>query len=139
MSHIKKVAVIGAGTMGSGIASHLSNAGIEVLLYDIAGPDPAAPNAIAASALQRLLDSSPPALMSRDNIKLITPLNLRDDLSRLGEVDWIAEAIVERIDIKRALYRDIDAHRKPASLVSVEHLHIASGVTHRGDAGCVQS
>ncbi len=118
MPHINKVAVIGAGTMGSGIAGHLSNAGISVLLYDIVSTDPEAPNAIAQQALRRILDSSPPALMSRDNIKRITPLNLRDDLHRLSEVDWIAEAIVERIDINRSLYRDIDAHRRAGSLVS---------------------
>ncbi len=118
MPHINKVAVIGAGTMGSGIASHLSNAGIPVLLFDIAGDDPGAPNRIAEKALQRMLESSPPALMDPDNIKLITPLNLRDDMHRLSEVNWIAEAIVERIDIKRALYRDIDRYRSPACLVS---------------------
>ncbi len=118
MPDINKVAVIGAGTMGSGIAGHLSNAGIEVLLFDIVSEDPQAPNAIAQQALQRIVDSSPPALMSRDNIIRIRPLNLRDDLHRLSEADWIAEAIVERIDVKRALYRDIERHRRAGCLVS---------------------
>ncbi len=118
MTQINKVAVIGAGTMGSGIASHLSNAGIPVLLFDIPGKNPDDPNEISKQALQRMLQSAPPALMDKKNIDLITPLNLRDDLHRLSEVDWIAEAIVERIDVKRSLYEKIDAHRSANCLLS---------------------
>ena len=118
MKKVTCVAVIGAGTMGSGIASHLSNAGIPVLLFDIASGDPADPSAIARTAIERMARTSPPALMERDNARLITACNLDDDLQRLVEADWIAEAIVERIDIKRDLYRRVDAVRKPGSIVS---------------------
>jgi len=132
MTDINKVAVIGAGTMGSGIASHLSNAGIEVLLYDIVSGESGTPNAIAEGALQRMLDSSPPALMDPGNIQRITPLNLRDDLPRLAEVDWIAEAIVERIDIKRALYREIEQHRRAGCLVSSNTSTLPLGMLTEG-------
>ena len=118
MKKINKVAVIGAGTMGCGIASHLSNAGVEVILMDLVTPTGNDRSAIARNAVERLLKSSPPAFMHRDNATLITPANLQDDLHLLAQVDWIAEAVVERIDVKRALYRTINAHRRPGTFVS---------------------
>jgi 3-hydroxyacyl-CoA dehydrogenase len=102
MNKINKVAVIGVGTMGSGIASHLSNAGVEVILMDLASPAGNDRSAIARNAIERLFKSSPPAFMHRDNAALITAANLQDDLHLLTQVDWIAEAIVERIDVKRS-------------------------------------
>ena len=118
MTSIKKAAVIGAGTMGSGIASHLANAGVPVVLLDTVRDGANDRNVIARSAIERLLRSSPPAFMREDNVALITPGNIDDNLDWLGDVDWIAEAIVERLDIKRTLYKAVDAVRRPGSIVS---------------------
>ena len=117
MYKIDRAAVIGAGTMGLGIAGQLANAGVDVLLLDL----PAAGerrNAVGEKALERLLDDRQPGLLHRDNIERITIGNIEDDLSKLSGVDWIAEAVVERLDVKRDLYRQIDAVRKPGSIVS---------------------
>ena len=118
MGSINKVAVIGAGTMGSGIAGHLSNAGIPVTLLDIVPAGAVNRNVVAQTAIERLLKSNPPALTHRDNVALITPGNVEDDLALLADADWIAEAVVERLDVKHALYERIDAVRKPGSMVS---------------------
>ena len=118
MPTIKKVAVIGAGTMGSGIASHVTNAGYPVVLLDIVPDGTSERNVIAETAIQRLLKSSPPALMDKRNVDLITPGNVEDHMELLAEADWIAEAIVERLDVKQALYEKIDAVRKPGTMVS---------------------
>ena len=104
--------------MGSGIASHLSNAGVQVVLLDVVASTGSDRSAIARGAIERALRSSPPAFMHRDNAALITPGNLEDDLHLLADVDWIAEAIVERLDVKRAIYRTLDAVRRPGSFVS---------------------
>ncbi len=104
--------------MGSGIASHLANAGIPVVLLDIVGNDPDNRNAIAEGAVQRMLDSSPPAFMDNANSALITPGNIDDNMDLAGDADWIVEAIVERLDIKQNLYRNIDKVRKPSAVVS---------------------
>ncbi len=117
MYEINKAAIIGAGTMGLGIAGQLANAGVDVLLLDIPaeGDDR---NAIAARALERLLDENQPGLLHKDNLQRISIGNIEDDMQRLGDADWIAEAVVERLDIKKALYRQIDSVRKKGSIVS---------------------
>ena len=117
MYAIEKAAVIGAGTMGLGIAGQLANAGVEVVLLDVAGPT-GIRNAIAERALERLLDDNQPGLLHKDFVERITIGNIEDDMALLGDCDWIAEAVVERLDIKRTLYRQIDAVRKPNSIVS---------------------
>ena len=117
MYEIKSAAVIGAGTMGLGIAGQLANAGIDVLLLDI--PIEADNrNAICERAIERLLDENQPGLTHEKNRERISIGNIEDDLQRLSDVDWIAEAIVERLDLKKKLYKDIDAVRKPGSIVS---------------------
>ena len=117
MYEIKRAAVIGAGTMGLGIAGQLANAGIEVLLLDIAA-DGDSRNAVAERAIKRLLDKNQPGLLHEDYLERITIGNIEDDMQLLSDVDWIAEAIVERLDIKKALYKQIDAVRKDGSIVS---------------------
>lgn len=117
MYEISKAAVVGAGTMGLGIAGQLANAGVPVLLLDRASEGEER-NAIAQRALERLLDENQPGLLHPDFIQRITIGNIEDDLDRLSEVDWIAEAVVEQLDIKRSLYRQIDAIRKPGSMVT---------------------
>lgn len=114
---IEKAAVIGAGTMGIGIAGQLANAGVEVVLLDLPG-ESGNRNAVAERAMARLQDSRQPGLLHADRLALITPGNIEDDLHKLGAVDWIAEAVVERLEVKRDLYRQIDAVRKSGSIVS---------------------
>jgi 3-hydroxyacyl-CoA dehydrogenase len=118
MAKIAKAAVIGAGTMGSGIAGHLANAGVPVILLDVVPEGAEDRNVVARGAVARLLNSSPPALMHSDKAELITIGNIEDDMAALAEADWVAEAVVERLDIKQALYREIERHRKPGAMVS---------------------
>ncbi len=103
--------------MGLGIAGQLANAGIEVLLLDRRS-DSAEPNAIAERAIERLLDKSQPGLLHDDFAARISVGNIDDDLYRLADADWIAEAVVERLDVKRSLYRQIDGARKRGSIVT---------------------
>ena len=109
--HIKKVVVIGSGTMGSGIAAQVANAGITVYLLDISSE-------ISQNACDRIKKSNPPLLMNENLSELIHPGNIEDDLDHINDADWIVEAVVERIDIKRSIYKKIDARRKPDALVS---------------------
>lgn len=104
----KQIAVIGSGTMGAGIAGHIANAGHRVLLLDLPGDDASHPNAVAARGKQRLIDSNPHALMDKNTADLITVGNTRDDFAQLANADWVIEAIVERLDIKRELYKRLD-------------------------------
>ena len=111
-----KIAVIGAGTMGSGIAGQVANAGIDVWLLDLPTDDN--PNALAERGLERLRDPNQPGLISKDAEQCIHLGNTRDDFEQLADCDWIAEAVVERLDIKRDLYRRIDAVCKPDAIVT---------------------
>ena len=117
MYEINKAAVIGAGTMGLGIAGQLANAGVDVLLLDIPA-DGENRNAHGERAIERLLDENQPGLTHRDNLERITIGNIEDDLHKLADADWIAEAIVERLDLKKSLYEKIDTVRKRGSIVS---------------------
>ena len=115
---INKVAVLGAGVMGAGIAAHITNAGIPVTLLDIVPEGAGDRNAIAAGAVQKLLKTEPAAFMHPDNASLVTTGNLEDDLGSVSDADWIIEAVIERLDVKRELYRKVDAVRKPGAVVS---------------------
>ncbi|MCB2084475.1 MAG: 3-hydroxyacyl-CoA dehydrogenase family protein, partial [Sphingomonadaceae bacterium] len=114
---ISKVCVIGAGTMGSGIAAQVANAGDEVLLLDIPSGE-GSRNAVTEKALERIAKSDPPLLMKPENIERIAIGNIEDDLAKVKDCDWIVEAIVERLDIKRNLYRSLLPHLKEGALVS---------------------
>jgi 3-hydroxyacyl-CoA dehydrogenase len=115
---IKKAAVIGAGVMGTGIAAQIANAGVPVLLLDIVPDGAEDRNALAKSALAKAAKADPAPFMSKRAMKLVEPGNIEDDLSKLADVDWIVEVVVEDLAIKQALYRKIDAARKPGSIVS---------------------
>ncbi len=115
---IKKVAVLGAGVMGSGIAAHVTNAGLPVTLLDIVPKGANDRNAIASGAVARMLKTEPAAFMHRKNASLVTVGNLEDDLDKLADADWIIEAVIERLDVKRDLYNKVDAVRKPGAVVS---------------------
>ncbi len=114
---IRKVCVIGAGTMGAGIAAQVANAGVPVLLLDIVR-DPANRNAVAQGALDRLAKAEPAAFMSKRAAKLVEVGNIEDDLPRVAECDWVIEAIVERLDLKHALYEKLEGVRRPGTAVS---------------------
>ncbi len=115
---IKKVCVIGAGVMGSGIAAQVANGGVPALLLDIVPKDASDRNILAKSALERLQKAEPAPLMSKAAAKLISIGNIEDDLASLGECDWIIEAVTEKLDAKQALYKRIDAARKQGSVLS---------------------
>jgi 3-hydroxyacyl-CoA dehydrogenase len=101
-----KIAVIGAGTMGAGIAGQIANAGHKVLLLDLPGKDD--PLAVVNAAVKRLVKSDPPALMHKSRTDLIELGNIRDDFDKLADCDWIVEAIVERLPLKKDLYKRLN-------------------------------
>jgi 3-hydroxyacyl-CoA dehydrogenase len=129
---IKKAAVLGAGVMGAQIAAHLANAGIPCLLLDIAPKElfPAEEsrglkldsrpvrNRIAQAGLDAALKAKPAAFFSPELASLVSVGNFEDDLPRLKDCDWIIEAIVERLDIKRSLYERIEPHLKPEAIIT---------------------
>jgi len=118
MAAIEKVGVIGSGVMGSGIAAHVANAGVPVVLLDIVPEGAENRNALAEGAIAKMLKTKPAAFMSKRNARRVTAGNLEDDLEQLGDCDWIVEAVIERLDIKQKVYRQIDAVRTPGSIVS---------------------
>jgi 3-hydroxyacyl-CoA dehydrogenase len=118
MSEIQKAAVIGAGVMGAGIAAHIANAGVPVVLLDIPAKDDGNRSAIAQRAVERMLKAEPQPFMHKRNAGRVTTGNIEDDIGLLADCDWIVEAIIERAEPKRALYQKIDAVRKPSSIVS---------------------
>jgi 3-hydroxyacyl-CoA dehydrogenase len=121
---INKVAILGAGTMGARIAAHFANAGVPCYLFDIVPPDapadaaPAARNKFAAAGLDAAKKSKPAAFMEASLARFVTIGNFDDDLKKLAEVDWIVEAVVENLEIKRALLRKVEAIRKPGTIVT---------------------
>ena len=108
---IKKVVVIGSGTMGSGIAAHLCNANIPVTLLDLT-------TEISEKARDRIFKSRPPLLIDKKKINNINVGNINDDFDIVKEADWIVEAVVERIDIKHNIYEKIFKNRKSGAIVS---------------------
>lgn len=115
---INRVAVLGAGVMGSGIAAQVANAGFDVVLLDIVAEGASDRNAVAAGAVEKMLKTQPAPFMDPRNARRITVGNLEDDLGLLAKVDWIIEAVIERLDVKRDLYRKVDAVRKQDSIVT---------------------
>ena len=114
----KKVAVIGAGVMGSGIAAQIANAGVPVVLLDIVPKDAKDRSIIAKGAIEKMLKTDPAPFMHKRNAKLITPGNLEDDLNLLADCDWIVEVVLEDLNIKHATYEKIEKHRKAGSIVT---------------------
>ena len=113
----QKIAVIGAGTMGSGIAAQIANAGHDVMLFDLPARD-GDDKSPAELAIDRLMVSDPPQLMHKRNAERITTGTISDDFDALADCDWIIEAVVERLDIKKDLYRRLDATIGPDCIVS---------------------
>ncbi|OIN85777.1 MAG: 3-hydroxyacyl-CoA dehydrogenase [Alphaproteobacteria bacterium CG1_02_46_17] len=111
---IDKIAVIGSGVMGSGIAAQVANAGVPVVLLDIKLPE----KDLAKGAVEKMLKTDPAPFMHPKNAKLITTGNLDDDLDLLKDVDWIIEVVLEDIKIKHAAYEKLNAVRKRGSIIS---------------------
>ncbi len=116
-NQIKKVGVIGAGTMGAGIAGQVANAGVEVWLLDLPSEGENV-NSLAAKGLERLKDPDMPGLMSKEAESLIRIGNTRDHFHQLEDCDWIAEAVVERLDIKQALYQKLNESCKESTIIT---------------------
>ena len=123
---IKKIAVLGSGVMGSGIACHLANAGMEVLMLDILPPDlkneeknvKAARNKIADDSLSKAIKSKPSPLYRKSFSKRITTGNFEDDMDKLGSYEWILEVIIENPAIKIKLFEKLEEYRTPGSLIT---------------------
>src|SRR5215216_4516872 len=129
---INKVAVLGSGTMGAQIAAHFANAGVEVLLLDIAPTELTKEeeargltlesrqvrNRVVNAGLAAAQKIKPAAFFTQGHARLITTGNFEDDLARVAEVEWIIEAVVEKLEIKRDLFARVDRFRKPGTIVS---------------------
>lgn len=122
---IRNAAVIGSGVMGAGIAAHLANAGLRVLLLDR--------GRLAEEAIGRLKKSKPPHLYERSLVERITPGSVEDDFHRLKDADWIIEAVTERLDLKKELFARIERVWTPGAIVSSN----TSGISIRAMAEAV--
>ncbi|HLY16388.1 MAG TPA: 3-hydroxyacyl-CoA dehydrogenase/enoyl-CoA hydratase family protein [Bryobacteraceae bacterium] len=118
MTPLRRVAVLGAGTMGSRIAAHFANAGIPAFLLDIVLPSQPNRNAAALGGLDATLKQKPAAFFTPETKSLITPGNFEDDLAKVRDCDWIVEAVTENLEIKRALIEKVLKHRKPGTIFS---------------------
>ena len=115
---IQKVAVIGSGVMGAGIAAHCANAGCEVLLLDIVPDGTEDRNSLSKTAIQNMHKSNPEMLMHKRNSKRITPGNIEDDLHLLEDFDWVIEVVIENLDVKRDLYSRLCDNIGPETILS---------------------
>ncbi len=116
---IRKAAVLGAGVMGAAIAAHLANVGIPCLLLDIVPPDAGRDrDKVARAGLEKALKARPAAFYSKRAASLVTVGNIEDDLEELADVDWIIEAVVERLDIKHDLYTRIEQVLTPGTIIT---------------------
>lgn len=132
MNKIRKVAVLGAGVMGSGIAAHLANAGVPSLLLDIVLPEPsedekkkgwtketpAFRNKLSAMGKENAIKAKPAALHTKELADLITIGNLEDDLPKIAECDWVVEVVKEELGVKKALFANVVKYWKPGIIVS---------------------
>ena len=113
----RTAAVLGAGTMGAQIAAHLANAGLEVHLLDIA-PDDGGPNAVVEKGFKQAKTASPDPFFTDEVAERIYLGNFDDHFDRIGEVDWVLEAVVERMDIKRDIHARIEEHAREDAVIS---------------------
>ncbi|MFT5958652.1 MAG: 3-hydroxyacyl-CoA dehydrogenase [Polaribacter sp.] len=129
---IKKIAIIGSGIMGSGIACHFANIGVEVLLLDIVPreltdkeiakgltlEDKVVRNRLVNDALTTSLKSKPSPIYHQEFANRITTGNLEDDIAKVADVDWIMEVVVERLDIKKIVFEKLEKYRTPGTIIS---------------------
>ncbi|MGZ4107710.1 MAG: 3-hydroxyacyl-CoA dehydrogenase NAD-binding domain-containing protein, partial [Tumebacillaceae bacterium] len=134
--NIRKVAVLGAGVMGAGIAAHLANVGVRSLLLDIVPKDPEQDrNLYAKRGREGLLKQKPAPLYSKDDLALIEVGNLEDDLHRLAECDWVIEVVVENLAVKQQVFEKIERAVRPGTIVSsnTSGMSIAAMAEGRGE------
>ncbi len=115
---IERVAVIGSGVMGAGIAAHCANAGCDVLLLDIVPDGASDRNTLAAGAIKKMFKSNPEMLMHKSYAKRITAGNIDDDLPLLKDYDWVVEVIIENLEIKQSLYQKLAEHIGSKTILS---------------------
>lgn len=129
---INKVAVLGSGIMGSRIACHFANIGVEVLLLDIAAKEllpeeqskgltpehPAVKNRIVNTALQNAIKTNPSPVYTKSTVNKISTGNFDDDMAKIAGADWIIEVVVENLDIKKKVFEQVEQFRKPGTLIS---------------------
>ena len=115
---IERVAVIGSGVMGAGIAAHCANAGCDVLLLDIVPDGASDRNVLAAGAIKKMFKSNPEMLMHKSFAKRITAGNIDDDLPLLKDYDWVVEVIIENLEIKQSLYQKLAEHIGSKTILS---------------------
>ena len=129
---IRKVAVLGSGVMGSRIACHFANIGVQVLLLDIVPKEPneaelakgltlekpSVRNRIVNDALTFAIRSNPSPIYNKDVVKLISTGNFTDDMSKISDYDWVIEVVVERLDIKQSVFEEVEKFRKPGTLIT---------------------
>jgi len=129
---IKKVAIVGSGIMGSGIACHFANIGVDVLLLDIVPKelneaekakgltlnDKSVRNRIVNDSLATSLKSKPSPIYHQRFVDRITTGNLEDDIAKVKDVDWIMEVVIERLDIKKQVFENLEKYRKPGTLIT---------------------
>src|SRR5258708_16101613 len=118
MTSLRRVAVLGAGTMGSRIAAHFANAGVPVLLLDIVVPNQPNRNAAALKGLDAAMKQKPGAFFTTEAASLIQTGNFEDDLGAIAGCDWIIEAVAENLEIKRSLLTKVEPLRAPGSILS---------------------
>jgi 3-hydroxyacyl-CoA dehydrogenase len=130
--NIKKIAVLGSGVMGSRIACHFAGIGVQVLLLDIVPKEPndaekakglttehpAVRNRIVNEALQAAIKSNPSPVFTKDVAKKITTGNFSDNMKDIAPCDWIIEVVIERLDIKKSVYEQVEQYRKPGTLIT---------------------
>ncbi|AXI09888.1 3-hydroxyacyl-CoA dehydrogenase [Oceanobacillus zhaokaii] len=129
---IMRAAVLGSGVMGSGIAAHLANVGIQVLMLDIVPEtltdaeqqkgltleDSAVRNRVAATSKQLLLKQKPSPITSKKSLELITVGNFEDDMEKIADVDWVIEVVTEKLEIKKQVFKNVEKHRQKGTIIS---------------------
>ncbi len=118
MQTLRRVAVLGAGTMGARIAAHFANAGIPALLLDMVIPGQPNRNAAALKGIESAVKQRPVGFFTGDKVALVQPGNFEDDLNKIADCDWVIEAIVESLAPKRDLWMRVDKVRKPDAILS---------------------
>ena len=135
MNTIRRVGVLGAGTMGARIAAHFANAGIPSVLLDILVPGQANRNAAALKGIENAAKQKPGGFFTDAAMSLVKPGNFDDNLHELWECDWVIEAVTENLEIKRDLWRKVEVFRKPECIVStntsgIPLAQISAGFSH---------
>ena len=143
MRTIKKVAVLGSGVMGSRIACHFANVGLQVLLLDIIPPElkeeekanAAKRNSLVNAALLTAIKSNPSPIYKTSFVSRIKTGNFEDNITEIKDCDWILEAVVERLDIKQSLFEKVELYRKPGTLITTNTSGIPISMLIEGRSG----